>query len=282
MRQVLTSAQEPEQDKEEFVQGIMVMTVSDSIFEKKCSSLKSRIAAWKSGNLPNPDDPKNGFDEALEELECMRKEYTSNKNRIHQLQREIMDLKYSLENEKFERQRDVADLNKKYDHMEKKYDKLAEQITQQRKLMLIRSMATAAQFQMTQKFPSGTFKTKYPYTCTFDNIKKKVEGKQDKILSDIVNLFQPHGIDEEDISECVKILRELGTSNSHPTEMIDAEGNVLFPNALQLRQYIEEVSFPNDDAKEAAIAVCDVLGKLHEGQTTPILSTALPTALPAT
>jgi hypothetical protein len=256
---------------------MIVSQSSQSNFEHKYSSLKKKLLNWKSEAASATLDD---YDEALQELECMKLEYTNRKETIVSLQQEIMVLRESLETEKMERKKDVANLEHKISCIEKKYEQMTQEVSQQRKMMLIRSMATASQFQMTQQFPAGTFTTKYPYSCTFDNIKSKVTGKStqhDEALSNIVGLFTDQNIPELDISECIKIVRELGTSYSHPTTMADDEGNVFCPGATQLRQFIDEVSFPNDQAKEAAVAVCAVLGALHEGKTTPILSTALPT-----
>jgi hypothetical protein len=107
---------------------------------------------------------------------------------------------------------------------------------------------------MTEKFP-GVFTTKYPYSCTFDSIATKVSGKNNKsfneTLSWIKQLFTAQGVDEEDISICIKQIRDLGTTTSHPCTMVNQSGNEYVPSADEMRVLISEVNLARalkDDA----------------------------------
>ena len=63
-------------------------------------------------------------------------------------------------------------------------------------------------------------KTKFRYSCTFDNTKARVlktgdVNHEDK-LKEVVAMFEASGIDETDISEQLKVIREIGTTTRYP------------------------------------------------------------------
>jgi hypothetical protein len=126
----------------------------------------------------------------------------------------------------------------------------------ERELMLVRALATSFQYALTQKFP-GLFTTLFPYTCTFNDISKKVSKQSNDTfnttLEEVTNVFISHGTDAEDINDLINIIRELGTSSSHVTKLIDGK-----PSAADLLEIINHSPLP-PNIKIAARTLLDAL-----------------------
>jgi acetolactate synthase small subunit len=126
----------------------------------------------------------------------------------------------------------------------------------ERELMLVRALATSFQYALTQKFP-GLFTTLFPYSCTFNDISKKVSKQSNDTfnttLEEVTNVFISHGTDAEDINDLINIIRELGTSSSHVTKLIDGK-----PSAADLLEIINHSPLP-PNIKIAARTLLDAL-----------------------
>jgi ribosomal protein L29 len=124
------------------------------------------------------------------------------------------------------------------------------------RVMLIRALGTSFQYALTQKFP-GVFTTKYPYSCTFNDIDKKItalhDTSYDAILADMKSFFSARGIENSDINALIKTIREVGTATSHLTEMIDANAVAYKPSAADLREVINVVQLPETIKADARI-----------------------------
>lgn len=63
--------------------------------------------------------------------------------------------------------------------------------------------------------------------------------------------FSTRGIESNDINTLVKNIRNVGTSTSHMTEMIDANETSFKPTADDLHQIINNVNLPEDTKADA-------------------------------
>lgn len=124
------------------------------------------------------------------------------------------------------------------------------------RLMLIRTLATSFQYALTQKFP-GVFKTRYPFSCTFNEIDKKVTTQNDEsfhaTLAAVKSFFLERGIQSYDINTLIKNIREMGTPTiPFFTKMLDVNGVPFKPSAADLHEVINVANLPasiKDDAR---------------------------------
>jgi hypothetical protein len=68
-----------------------------------------------------------------------------------------------------------------------------------------------------------------------------------------------------------KLIQELGTSTSHPTAMIDVEGNQYTPNYEEIQQIIEHVDL-SDEFKDATTVLLNILRQIVPSGTTLLYS----------
>jgi hypothetical protein len=143
--------------------------------------------------------------------------------------------------------------------------------------MLIGALSTSLlQYHLTRLFPHLKF-SKYAYCCTFDNIAKKVNTSGADCdmnqLKRIERMFLELGVENDEISDTIKLIQELGTSTSHPTAMIDVEGNQYTgtPNYEEIQQIIEHVDLSNE-FKDAATVLLNILRQIVPSGTTLLYS----------
>lgn len=117
-----------------------------------------------------------------------------------------------------------TDLNTRIDDLISERDEL-------RRVMLVRALATATQFALTEQFPVVFGNKKFRYAFTYDDIKAVVlktrESNHEAKLNEVVAVFE--GIDETDIVSQLQVIREIGTVTCHPTTMIASEKTEYVP-----------------------------------------------------
>jgi hypothetical protein len=90
-------------------------------------------------------------------------------------------------------------------------------------------------------------------------------------LKRIERMFLELGVENDEISDTIKLIQELGTSTSHPTAMIDVEGNQYTPNYEEIQQIIEHVDL-SDEFKDATTVLLNILRQIVPSGTTLLYS----------
>lgn len=101
------------------------------------------------------------------------------KVKVDKLMQDLETLRQELKDEVDARKQQNSDLKMKIDDLTSEREEL-------RRVMLVRALATATQFALTEQFPGVFGKKKFRYACTYDDIKavvsktgdSKVEGSR--------------------------------------------------------------------------------------------------------
>ena len=161
----------------------------------------------------------------------------------------------------------VTNLNAKLRELTSERDEL-------RKVMIVGQLATATQFALTEQFSGAFMKTKFSYSCTFDDIKARVlmtgDVNHETKLNEAIAMFEASGIDETDISSQLNVIREIGTRNSHPTTMISSDQTEYVPTPEQLLELIENTNL-QENIKDTAKTLVGILQQLHPPGTLNVL-----------
>ena len=209
-----------------------------SAFETQCNLIRQKIQGWETRQMI----PKAESDDALKILKELGNIHQSLKSQTDALSGQIIQLQHLLALESKSRIETESMLLERISQQESEITQLKRERICERELMLIRSLATSFQYALTQKFP-GLFTTLFPYACTFNDISKKVSKQSNDTfnttLQAVTNIFISRGTDAEDINPLIKIIRELGTSSSHVTKLIDENGNQRKPSAQELLEIID-------------------------------------------
>lgn len=212
---------------------LTIKVVAKSEHEVIYEQLHARIASWTIGG-DGDDVEKN---RALEELKRLRKLFREKENMVESLSSDILSLQRLIKKEKEDRKKETEDLKKRVGQLEKDKQDL-------RRVMLVRSLATATQFAITKKF-GGLFSSRYAYSTTVDDVRAKVNSPKcaDPLAANTFNaitkLFVDQGVAESDIAPLIKTIREVGTDYSHPMEMVNADGSEYQPDYTQMKEIID-------------------------------------------
>lgn len=248
---------------------VLIRTASE--FDKTCDSLAKLIVSWKEGSLPVTNEQ---CEEAMGIIGTLREKYGDLSSKTSALSEQIVMIQSQLATERRERQSSERDLQTKIDELQSskrdlqtKVDKLmimSAERDEERRVMLIRALGTSFQYALTQKFP-GVFTTKYPYSCTFNDIDRKIAAQHnasyDAILESVKTFFSERGIEPSDINALIKTIRELGTATGHVTEAIDANGVTYKPCAADLHQVINVANL-SEAVKADARILLDALASI--------------------
>ena len=192
------------------------------------------------------------------------------KVKADKLMQDLESLRQDLKDEVDARKQQNSDLKMEFDDLTRERDEL-------RRVMLIRALATATQFTLTEQFPGVFGKKKFRYACTYDDIKAMVlktgDSNHEAKLNEVVAVFEAVGIDETDIGSQLQVIREISTATSHPTTMIASEKTEYVPTPEQLLELIGDIALP-EDVKDTAKALVGILQQLHPPGTQSILVTA--------
>lgn len=188
---------------------------------------------------------------------------------VESLSSDILKLERLIKKEKEDRKKETEDLKKRVGQLEKDKQDL-------RRVMLVRSLATATQFAITEKF-GGLFSSRYAYSTTIDNVRAKVNSLKcadplaTTTFNTITKLFVDQGVDKLDIASLIKTIREVGTDNSHPMEMVNTDGSEYQPDYTQMKEIIDFAPLTNEMKVDAQI----LLNVLKEIQvpSLPLLAT---------
>lgn len=189
-------------------------------FQKLCDSLAEIIMSWKDGSVAVTEDQCR---DALVVINLIKDRHADLQSKTSALSEQIILIQSQLAAEVLLRK-----------EMQCQIDSLIRIRDEGQRVMLVRALGTSFQYALTQKFP-GLFTTKYPFSCTFDNIDAKVTAQNNAtfnaILANVKAFFSTRGIESNDINTLVKNIRNVGTSTSHMTEIIDANETSFKPTA---------------------------------------------------
>ena len=134
-----------------------------------------------------------------------------------------------LENEVKNLRGTVALLKNDLEKVKKDLSDLQEVMRLDRRVMLVRQLAFATQFSLSQVFPRIFANNKRPWSITFNTLRYTVreEGNDEekKLFKGVVDDFNSQGFATYEIDQALLDLRSLGHGTSHPTT--DAEGKVV-------------------------------------------------------
>jgi len=237
--------------------------------KRKCKNCSSHgLEEYKSSSISSAIDDNSGMFIVTTVVGKPKSEFESSGNenilKITQLNNELLLVKAALAEEKHDRMEESAGLKNRIKILE-------EECVTQKSKMVLRALSTALQSAMVRKFPEGTFSKKYPWTVTYDIIVEKAAKLKDneinKILRCIVESFNKCDILEVDIGTTLKAFRELGTSTSHPTTVLNGEGVEIVPTFDDLLYVVEHIPLSYMDGVERKDAR-SILGTLKLISTT--------------
>jgi hypothetical protein len=242
---------------DEYPTSIIVLK-KQSKFNKLCDSLEQMISLWKEKSVPVTVEE---CEDALKIIENLKETHAVLQTRTSALSEQIIQLQSQLAAEVRLREKTERELQSQIDQLRASNVSLISSRDEGQRVMLIRALGTSFQYALTQKFP-GVFTTKYPYSCTFNDIDKKISAQRnvlyDNTLADVKSFFLTRGIVAADINGLIKTIREVGTASSHVTEMIGADGVAFKPSAADLHGVINSSTL-SDTIKEDARVLLEAL-----------------------
>lgn len=234
-------------------------------FDKICDDLGGLIQKWKTKEVPITQEDCDG---ALQIIEIIKQKHASLQTLASTMSSEILALKGTITNEINNRiisekkmNEDIQRLNATITQMTATIEKLTATVDGQEKrrkeienIMIIRAMGTSFQYALTQKFPK-VFTSKYAYACTLPDIQARLAKYENpdyqRIIDEVIAVFTNNGCLEEDIPDLIKVIRELGTENSHLTKVKDADGKERPLSYEDIEEAISNATLAEDRKQEA-------------------------------
>ena len=230
-------------------------------FDKLCDSLAKTIVSWKDGSVAVTE---NQCREALSVIDVIKERHPDLQSKTSALSEQIIQIQSQLASEVLLRKQKEQELQSQIDVLKADNESLIRIRDEGQRVMLVRALGTSFQYALTQKFP-GVFTTKYPFSCTFDNIDRKVtalnDATFDATLASVKAFFTAREIQVADINVLIKNIREIGTSTSNMTEVIDSNGVAFNPSAADLHGVINAVAL-SDSIKDDARILLDALNSI--------------------